>query len=107
MDEKLTAIYLLAIKRLDTYVPIQRPIMPNGFDEVYQEYKMCNDKQEKAGIWKSVNEEYPSYFKELDRVDGENRSNINFLKEMITHFEKIGMNSKAEQVQLQLHKYNA
>ena len=106
MDEKRAAIFILACKKLDTYVPFPRPSVPQGFMAVYDEYKMCNDKQEKAGIWKQINDEFPEYFKELDRVDSENRSNIYFLKEMIEHFEKIGMTPQAEQVQLQLHKYN-
>ena len=106
LDEKRVAIFTLACKKLDTYVPFPKPTIPHGFTETYEEYKMCKDKQERSNLWRGMLDEYPEYFKELNRVEMENLSNIHFLKEMIEHFDKMGMSSQSEKVQLQLHKYN-
>lgn len=104
LEEKLTAIYSKAISNINDFSFCYEPAPPHGYFEAYAEYKSASIK-EKSDVWRGILEVFKGYFKELDRVRAENKSNKLFLEEMKAHFEKVGLIQYSEKIILKLQEF--
>jgi hypothetical protein len=106
LEEKMTANFMHALKTYwREYLPKSRPSFPSGFEQDHDVYLNMNDLPKKSEAWKAILAKYSGYFSALHGVEAENISNLYFLKEARSHFEKIGMIDYAGRVKQLIDKH--
>jgi len=106
LDEKLTAIYLRSLQPdyFSLYRPKREPYPPQGWVDEYRIYESAKD-SEKSAIWREMSARFSGYLKAIEDTRFENRSNRDFLKEMMVHFEKMQMPKQVEMIRLRLQEF--
>jgi hypothetical protein len=106
LEERLTANYLNALEPdiFNCYVYKPEPVKPYGWQEAYELYKTTSEKL-KSEAWRSLESKFSGYLKNVREIQSQNDSNLNFLHEMLSHFEKLGMKSNAEKVRNRIGQF--
>ncbi len=96
-EEKRTVLFLRALQDdcFSGYQPRPLPSVPHGYMQAYEIYRQTKP-SEKSAAWKEVTLRFSGYFKALDEKKAENLSDLVFLEEMKNHFEKVGLQDKAD-----------